>query len=109
MELREDDPIPPILERLRDRLDLSTVNGQSYYNKAYSVINLDIKNNGTPSDERAYHLCCVAGIPANTVTLFSNNATLTIDGEHYQVTKMEDLPSHKPSKNKPTKWGKRFY
>lgn len=108
MELHEDDPIPPILERLRSRLDLSTVNDQSNYNKAYSVIMLDIEYNGIPSDERAYHLCCVRGIPVNTVTEYCTSSEIVIDGERFKVTKVQELLP-KPTKNKPTKWGKRFY
>lgn len=56
--------IERILQRLSLRLDYSnTIETGSYYNRAYGIIERDMSANGTPSDERAFHLCRTGGVP----------------------------------------------
>jgi hypothetical protein len=56
--------IEGILKRLAWRLDYSnTIETGSLYNKAWGILENEISRNGVPTDERAYHLCIVGGVP----------------------------------------------
>lgn len=99
MQVEEGNPIPKLLALLSNRLDYTNhsgppEHGENLYNKAWGIIDKDMRRNGLPSVERAFNLCIVGGVPEKLTE---------------KKTTISDHLMSRGVKNKKSPFGKRYF